>query len=286
MSNLRISRSTFRPNSKRSIFGFCFFLAISVANSDARAEDIDGSYSAGLKSYQESNFEQAKRDFLTALEEEPQNPFINYNLALTEWKLGHLGMSLALLRRAQYSDPSFNEAIQAESAIRDELKIKDLPHQISLWETIRTQLLKNTSIDGLLGVLALALLAAGYTGPKFLGARRRAIDEGSGRLPNPTPFVVSCLLVLPILLTTGLKFFDLTLHRGTIVTEKVEALSGPETGASELFELFEGLEVIVRRTFLDSNNKEWSQITYPGGMTGWILSENLVSHSERNLRKL
>ncbi len=252
----------------------------------ARAEDINASYTAGLKSYQESNFEQAKQDFLTALQEEPQNPFINYNLALAEWKLGHLGMSLAFLRRAQYVNPSFGEAIRAETSIRENLKVKDLPHQISLWETIRTQLLKNISIDGLLGVLALVLVVLGYTGPKYLGARRRIAEEGGGEAPNPGAFAISCILVALILITTGLKFFDLTLPRATIVAEKVEALSGPEAGASGLFELSEGLEVIVRRTFLDSNSKEWVQVTYPGGMTGWILSENLVSHADSNLRKL
>jgi hypothetical protein len=264
-------------------FSFCcvfFFLTL------ARAEEINASYTAGLKSYQDSKFEQAKQDFVTALQEEPQNPFINYNLALTEWKLGHLGISLALLRRAQHVDPTFEDAFRAESSIREGLKVKDLPHQISLWETIRTQLLKNLSVNSLLGVLALVLAVTAYTGPKFLGARRRNTIEGTGIPPNPTAFVVSCILTLIVMVTTGLKFFDLTRNRGTIVVEKVEALSGPEAGASGLFELFEGLEVIVRRTYLDSNNKEWVQVTYPGGMTGWVLAENLVSHSDATLRTL
>lgn len=260
--------------------------SISIAPFGAYADDINSSYTAGLKSYQDSKFEQAKQDFLTALQEEPQNPFINYNLALTEWKLGRLGISLALLRRAQYTDPTFEEAIRAEASVREGLKIKDLPHQISLWETIRGQLLKNLSLNSLLGVLALVLGVAGFTGPKYLGARRRNAEEENSEPANPTAFAASCVLLLIVLVTTALKFYDLTLHRGTIVVEKVEALSGPEAGASGLFELFEGLEVIVRRTFLDSNNKEWAQVTYPGGMTGWVLSENLVSHSDSNLRAL
>lgn len=261
-------------------------LVVLVASSSLHAEGIPASYTAGLKSYQDSNFEQAKQDFLTALKEEPQNPFINYNLALTEWKLGRTGMSLALLRRAQYVDPTLQEAAEAEALIRESLKVKDLPHQISLWETIRSQLLKNLSTNLLLGTLALILGIVGFTGPRYLGARRRNLEGEAEQIPSPTAFLLSSALALFVLITTGLKFFDLTRTRATIVSQKVEALSGPETGASGLFELFEGLEVIVRRTFLDSNNKEWSHVTYPGGMTGWIASEHLVSHSDIELEKL
>ncbi len=251
-----------------------------VVVSSAFSDEINPSYSAGLKSYQESKFEQAKASFQTALQEEPQNPLINYNLGLTEWKLGHLGMSLGLLRRAQYSDPSFREALKAETFVREGLKVKDLPHQISLWETLRQELLKPVSMDALLVVTMLLLFISGYTIPKYLGARRRALEDESPTMPNPFTGGLSGLLLIAVVVISGMKLFDLRIQRATVVVQKVEARSGPEPDSSTLFELFEGLEVIVRRSFLDSNQREWVQVTYPGGMTGWISSNDMISHSE------
>jgi len=250
-------------------------------------EEINPTYSAGLKSYQDSNFQQAKQDFGAALQEEPDNPLINYNLALTEWKLGNAGMSLALLRRAQYEDPAFRPAIHAEKFVKESLKVKDLPHQISAWEALRQQVLKPVSLDGFLIATALLLFVVGVSLSKYLGARRRSLEEGDSVTP-PSPMIsaVSVVLLIAVLSATVMKFFDLSIQRGTIVAPKVEALTGPDSSASVLFELFEGLEVIVRRTFVDSNQKEWAQVTYPGGMTGWIPSENLISHSEWKSRQL
>ncbi len=68
-----------------------------------------------------------------------------------------------------------------------------------------------------------------------------------------------------------------------MVTEKVEARTSPGQDQAVLFDLFEGMEVIVRESIKTGaegeNSQHWVQVTYPGGMTGWIPAETMMHTS-------
>ncbi|RYZ80842.1 MAG: hypothetical protein EOP06_24605 [Proteobacteria bacterium] len=73
---------------------------------------------------------------------------------------------------------------------------------------------------------------------------------------------------------TLLKAYDLSIPRATIVVDKVSAQTAPGEGQTALFDLYAGFEVIVR-----SAEKDWIQITYPGGLTGWVKKDSLLATS-------
>jgi hypothetical protein len=252
------------------------------------SSDVHPHYQAGLSSFQESKFDVAKEEFTKAWSEEPQNPLINYNLGLAEFKLGNKGRAIAFWRRAQEADPFLTVAQDAEQFATNQMKVKALPHRITMWEAYRNSFLKGLKVDTALFSTALLLLLFGFIGLKYWGQRRdeetetRSFYAPSKITTSPLTVGLLAVLFLASALTTVFKIFDMKVERGTIVVEKVEARSGPSEDQASLFDLFEGLEVVVRQSFDDSQAKKWKQVTYPGGMTGWVPAESLISHSSKD----
>ncbi|MGE3974017.1 MAG: tetratricopeptide repeat protein [Bdellovibrionales bacterium] len=256
------------------------------SDGQSSAPTIDTNYQAGLSAYQEAKFDVAKEQLSTAWAREPQNPLINYNLGLAEFKLGNKGRALAFLRKAQESDPFFSEAQSAEKFVVAQLKVKALPHRITTWEAYRNTILRDLKLSHALGCTALLLLLFGIVGLKYWGQRRSAEieaqqDSVAKLTTSPLSVIMLAILFFGSAVTTILKTWDQRTERATIIIEKVEARSGPSEDQAPLFDLFEGLEVVVRQSFEDSQAKKWNQITYPGGMTGWIPSDSLISHSSK-----
>ena len=66
--------------------------------------------------------------------------------------------------------------------------------------------------------------------------------------------------------------------RGTIVVEKVHVRAGPGEKEAQLFELFEGNEVLILRV-----DDDWAQIQFPGAFTGWIPQSAIFQNFGKNL---
>jgi hypothetical protein len=266
-----------------------FTTVVVFSDEQIASTPIDPSYQSGLNAYQESKFDVAKEKFLLAWSAEPKNPLVNYNLGLAEFKLGNKGRALAFWRRAQEEDPFFTPAQDAESFASQQLKVKALPHSITAWESYRRSVLSGLTLDTALGASAVLMLLFGFLGLKYWG-QKRDLDQSEERNQQrfvklgTSPLVVFLLgaLFFATATTAILKAYDLGVERGTIVLEKVEARSGPSDDQATLFDLFEGLEVIVRQSFEDTQAKVWKQVTYPGGMTGWVPAESLISHSSKD----
>lgn len=261
--------------------GFLFILLQIVSSSliaFSQSGSLNESYRSGLSHFQNNQFDAAESEFKVSLKEEPQNPFILYNLGLTEFKLHRTGLALGLWRAALFNDPSFARARHAIQVAQDSLKVKALPHEISNWETIRENVLVSVSLNALLGLTVFFLLSGGFLILKYFGKKRTEQKDGA-QPPLPLLSIIFCVAFF---VTGGLSLFkviDNHIPRATVILEKVEARSGPNEDQTSLFELFEGLEVIVRQSVEESGHKPWVQVTYPGGMTGWVPSESIIQHS-------
>jgi hypothetical protein len=233
-------------------------------------------YTEALSLYQQAKYDEAKQKFEQALQENGPNAYVLYNLALTEMKLGHAGLAIGLWRKALEVDPGFGPAEDALNYHSEKLKIKELPHKITAMETLRNRVLIHFTLSNFLALSLILFFVTGWFSVIYLGQRHRH-KKGEGKLP-PFPtltFVLGLLFVGSIALTVA-KVLDQNLSRGTIVTEKVEARTGPGEDQAVLFELFEGMEVIVRESVETEPEKKWVQVTYPGGMTGWIQASALI----------
>jgi uncharacterized protein YgiM (DUF1202 family) len=137
--------------------------------------------------------------------------------------------------------------------------------------------LNSISLNGFHLLTALLLFTSGVIWMRFLGRRRKA-SELEVAPPN-TPFI-GLLLLFGFMLSvifTALKAYDLSVPRATIVADKVSAQTAPGDGQSVLFDLYAGFEVIVR-----SAANDWIQVSYPGGLTGWVKKDSLMSTSSKN----
>ena len=242
------------------IFFLCF-----LALSD---ETINQNYKNGLTAFQESKYDLAKEQLMLALAEEPENPLINYNLGLTEHKLGKFGRALAMWRRAQTFSPDMSEAFTAEQFLLSQVKVKALPHQITMYESLREGFLKTTHVNSILIISAILLLGLGWSLIILLTKRKRPeIEHRPSSSAYVIPFLFGAFLILS-LIGFGLKVRDSLLLRGTIIAEKVDARSSPGLDQATMFELFEGLEVIATNSTTDTTSTIWWFVTYPGGLSG------------------
>jgi tetratricopeptide (TPR) repeat protein len=236
----------------------------------------EGHFKAGVEAFQKRDFKQARASFHESLRIDDLNPVVLFNLGMVELRSGKLGLTLAMWRKALVVSPSYAPARQGEKWAKSQLKRPEIPHEPLLWESFRKIALVPVELGRYLLLTALTLLAAGWLILRHMGQRRMARLE-----EKPMPgFPISAVVCGFLLLTTGLlsaaKAYDSRVVRGTVLEEKVEVRSSPSANGTPLFELYEGLEVIVRQS-VDG----WRQVTYPGGTTGWIPQQAVFATTDK-----
>jgi hypothetical protein len=200
------------------------------------------------------------------------------NLALAQFQLGHKAMAVALLRKASDLDPHFSTTRSALKFILPQLTVREIPHEIQTWETLRADLLVPFSLSGFLAMTALSFFATGWLLLQYLGRRRRALAENAVLPSFPWAATLIALIFVMMTALTVMKMIDQRSSRGTVVEEKVAVYSAPDTKSVVLFDLYGGLEVI-----LNDVKNGWVQVTYPGGLTGWIPQSSVLPTSGRKL---
>lgn len=225
----------------------------------------DSHFQEGIAAYQKGEFKQARASFTEALKNDPNNPTLLFNLAVTAQSEGQLGMALALWRKALVIQPNFPDAKNAIAWTENQLEHKEIPHNVTSWQSLRKNFLVNHTLNEFLALTAALLAATGWLLLRYLGLRRDALLQEKPLPPFPTVTLICGILLLASLALTTAKAYDLSILRGTIITKKVEARSAANESATPLFDLYEGLEVVVRQTAGD-----WVQVTYQNTSTGWI----------------
>jgi tetratricopeptide (TPR) repeat protein len=265
----------------RAIFPLIFLVHLFCSlNSYAAGPQgqVETAFQQGLAAFQKSDFQQARVFFLDALKNE-DNPTVLFNLGLTEQRLGNQGMAIALWRKALASNASFFAARRSLEWIKPKLAYPEIAHEVELWESLRAHALGTVSLTTYLLGCAVSLLGSGWLLLRYLGLRRQStLDEK----PMPSFPILAALATVSFFLLTffsAAKLLDENTERATVVEKKVAVLSSPANDATPLFELYEGLEVIVRE-----RSASWTQVTYPGGSTGWIPSAAILSTYDKVVR--
>lgn len=219
----------------------------------------------GVQAYQKADFAAAAESFAKALAMEPRNTAVLTNLGLVHFKLGHKGLSIAYLRQALSIDPSLSTAALALPFVMSQIQIKEIPHRLELYEEIRENFLEPVGLLLYASLAALTLLISGWLIISYFGEKRRAF-ENELNSPSIPGLGILCLCICIVFSGLSLlKVWDNSQARGTVVEAKISAQAAPGEGQAVLFELYEGLELLVLR-----RHEGWVQVTYPGGMTGWI----------------
>lgn len=234
------------------------------------AVDFPTAFQSGITAYQKQDYAAAQSAFRQALEARPEDPSTLVNLALTLYRDGKKGEALGYLRKTLNVSPGHAEAREAITFILREGQLRGIPHEIRFWETFRSRVLQEVSLPLLVFLTLFFGFWTAWSALSFAGARRRAILAETAAPSFPLAAVFSGLLFLTGLGIAMSKRIDLSQARGTVIRETVPALTAPTPESPSLFDLHEGLEVVVRQS-----REGWLQVTYPGGMTGWIPRDSL-----------
>lgn len=247
-------------------------------NATEATPDFEQSFQTGVAKYQEKKYDEARLSFEKALQQNPQSVQTLVNLALAQFQLGKKGEAVALLRKAHNLDPDFSTPQAALKFIVPQLDVKEIPHEIQLWETIRSRFIVPFSMTAFLALTALAFFSTGWLFTVYFGKRRKALKEDLSLPAFPTIPTVIAVIFVGVLTLTILKAWDYQVPRGTVILEKVTVLSAPIEKSPALFDLYSGLEVVLNNT-----EGDWVQVTYPGALTGWIPKNSVFQTSGRTL---
>ncbi len=228
-------------------------------------------FQTGIESYQKKDYAAAKTSFEAAVQERPQEVSALTNLALTHYRLGQRGWALGYARQVLLLEPGHDEAAQLKNAILEEGQIRDIPHRIEMWEIFHRDVFSVAPGFVFVGLALMIFLSGMWSWLSFLGARKRALQNETAAPGFPfLPMIFSLLFLTALALAISKKKDEREL-RGTIVIERVSALTAPSEQSPSLFELNEGLEVVIRKV-----EGSWLQVTYPGASTGWIPAASVM----------
>jgi len=243
---------------------FFFFFAV-ASFADEPKSLAPCNFQAGVEFFQKSQFDEAKNEFQNCLTAPQYRASALYNLGNVAFRQQKLGLTLAYYRRFLAHFPFNKEARHNLQVAWNVLKIKSIPGPVSTYETLRNQFLSLFSADVALGAVLITLLLCGRTALKYARRRAEARNQEDEHPAIPgSLFVFSALLVVTLIICS-LKIYDSTVARATVIASKVDVKSGPGEANPTLFEVPEGLELLI----LDSHDG-WFQVMYPGGLTGWV----------------
>ncbi|MFV8256847.1 tetratricopeptide repeat protein [Bdellovibrio bacteriovorus] len=237
----------------------------------AQTETSADLFKQGTQFYVAKDYAKAKESFSKALQNDPHNATVLTNLALSEFQLGNKPLAVGLLRKALDSEPELSTAVAGLKFVLSQMQVKEVPHQIETYESLRKNLLQPVPLTAYLILSTLLFFVAGWLLLGYAGARRRALNEETALPRFPT---VAVILTLGFVIFTGLlglKIYDLSVTRGTIIEEKVALQTAPGENQVSILDLFGGMEVVAHTT-----QGDWVQVTYPGSLTGWIKKSSLL----------
>ena len=239
------------------------FLVLGLETS-AQTQNPEVLLNTGLKHYQSSQFNEASQVLREAVALDAKNPVLLYNLGLSEFKLGKVGLAMGLWRRALWLSPGVTEP---DLALRHALKLHPAAQNVehdSIFALLAEESFRKLPFHLMTVVCLAALVWFLLTLFHFLSARQKVLFEG-GEKPRPgIPFAVSSLALLTSL---GFGFLQWKAHmtqRGTLM-QKIEAQSAPQQDSAGLFELPEGAEVEIR-----GRESTWMQVRSLTGKSGWV----------------
>lgn len=238
--------------------------------------DASAAFAQGIAAFRKNDFATARTAFRASLAKDPSQVAAWFNLGVSEQRLGNKGAAMAYLRKALALMPGFQPARDALAYTRKTLDKSDIPHDVETWESLRNTVLVSASIHQFSLLTLILFFLTAWLALIYVGQRRRARLDEKPMPAFPILASVTGALFASCLALSICKLIDDQDVRGTVLTKKIEARALPDTTSTTLFELYEGLEVIVQQS-----RQGWVQVTYPGGATGWIPRAALFTTADR-----
>jgi tetratricopeptide (TPR) repeat protein len=250
----------------KNLLKLAFVILLLVPNICFSEEsDLNSAFNNYQKSYQSGDFEAAKTTLEEALKSHTHNSNLIYNLGLTEYKLGKVGLAIGLWRKALFINPQLNEARMALDYALGHMEAKPLAKSSdSTWIWLEKLIVDYLSFNLLWPLFLVCFFAFGYQFIKFLGAKKRAFanDEPSPILQTKTITLFMIAIFLGVI--SVVSYVNIVTPKAIVIAKTAEVKTGPGSDFATLSEIPEGTEVLIR----DKDN-QWYKIEDPMGRIGW-----------------
>src|SRR5262245_52650679 len=135
----------------------CCWLAATVTFSFARAEEkgFEQLFRDGLAAYQTKAYDKSQELFKQSLDQDPGNAAAMANYALASFQLDQKGLAIGWFRRALTLEPDLSAARDGLKFALSKLEVKEIPHRIETYETLRTNVLELAPLRVFLALTAL-----------------------------------------------------------------------------------------------------------------------------------
>jgi len=227
-------------------------------------------FDQGLKAYQAKDWQQARDNFEKALQQQPGEAAIFYNLGLTYFQMGQKGYAIGYWRKALAAAPGMSAAVTALERIEDKYHFSRL--EKSPWASAAHDLFQRLDWNIWLLALAIFLTLSGTGWLRFFAKRKTALASESEEAPSIGwgQLLLTVFFVLALAGVTG-KFLDQEKPRATVVTTAAEIKSAPSKDGVTLSSIAEGSEVAIVR-----DHGDWVQVNTGEGSGGWMAKADLL----------
>lgn len=141
-------------------------------------EQVNDQFSLGVDLLRQGKAEEALTNLQNVLQQVPHDPALLTNLGVAAARLEKWGLALSYLKEAKELGSTYPQTADAIAFVTSQLKVKEIPHQVELWEVFRTYVLQGLSLSALLILGAVLILLTGLLALRFINDRKKAlVDE-------------------------------------------------------------------------------------------------------------
>lgn len=239
-------------------FSFLIFFSLGQAE-----EPPALNFTTGVQAYKQQDFKKAQEVFTTLAQDNSDNSTLLYNLGLSEYQLGNIGMALGLWRRAKTINPDFLAPQAAVSFVEENILTKE--PSSSVFSVIGSWLMKWPL--NLWLTLCLASFMAFFGFAIHYGAKqKKPLLEWPLWLHSLLP------VFLVALIFSSLLVFDRMQLKATVIEKNLKTHAGPSESSPTLSELQEGQIVHI-----ETSHGGWVQVRTQNGHPGWVPQKSLIA---------
>jgi hypothetical protein len=229
-------------------------------SSSVRAESPEEAFDSACRAYEQGQWDAAADGFRSLLRYGLADWRLEFNLANTEYRRGHVGEAILHYERARRLSPADPDVLAnlaiARARIRDIVEEDEAAGALHLVRAVQDRIGVTAQAWML---LALVWLLAGIV--TWCGSRAGGFTPGWGWTLAGT--LVATAFVFLSWSATWSRLEGTP--RAVVLKPSVEALAGPGLNNASLFTLHEGIAVTIR-----AEREGWLQVTLPNGLTGWV----------------
>jgi tetratricopeptide (TPR) repeat protein len=244
----------------------CICMSAQAATSQAAA----ALYNQGNQFYAQAHYEQAQAAYESVLAAGVHNANLYYNLGNAYLKDGKLGPAILSYRMGLKLRPRDPDLRHNLAFARIQIKGKLPEVKQSMLSRLGARILEEFSLD------EFTLILSGFYLVLLLGALIRILGP-RGWLRRLSFYlllagVAGFALCSPFF--AGKLYQEVLCEQAIVMKEKVNAYSGPGEENARLFDLYEGMDLVVRQ-----RENGWSRIELKNGLSGWIPKSSFRSLS-------